>query len=101
MEHSEQALFEELLIEEVHKYEHLWKIKSNNFKDVERASNSWKEIAATLRSLSIATTDEACKKKWKYLRDAYSRLKREKVFRKVVMEHSTHRRMSNGSFINP
>ena len=53
-------MFKELLIKEVHKYEHLWKVKSKNFKDVERVNNLWKEIAST---------------KWKYLGDSYARLK--------------------------
>ena len=70
-------MFEELLIEEVHKYEHLWKVKSKYFKDVERANNSWKEIASTIQSVGVTASDDACKKKWKYLRDSYARLKRE------------------------
>ena len=74
---EQQALFEELLIEEVHKYEHLWKAKSKNFKDVERTNNSWKEIASTIQSVGVTASDDACKKKWKYLRDSYARLKRE------------------------
>ena len=74
---EQQALFEELLIEEVHKYEHLWKVKSNNFKDMERANISWKEIASTIQSMGVTASDNACKKKWKYLRDSYARLKRE------------------------
>ena len=69
-------MFKELLIEEVHKYEHLWKVKSKNFKDMERANNSWKEIASTMQSVGVTASDDACKK-WKYLRDSYARLKRE------------------------
>jgi len=68
-------LFEELLIEELRKYEHLWVVKSNKFKDTERANNSWKEISRTLSSVGIEKDETACKKKWKYLRDHYMRLR--------------------------
>ena len=53
------------------------KLSPKKFKDVERANNSWKEIASTIQSVGVTASDDACKKKWKYLRDSYARLKRE------------------------
>ncbi|CAB1417880.1 unnamed protein product [Pleuronectes platessa] len=39
---------EELLSEEVRKYEHLYNPSMSEYKDTEMASNSWKEISANV-----------------------------------------------------
>lgn len=67
--------FEELLIEEVRKYENLWKITSRSFKSVEMATASWKKVSDTLVSLGIQVSENECRKKWKYLRDNFIRLR--------------------------
>ncbi|CAB1418199.1 unnamed protein product [Pleuronectes platessa] len=44
---------EELLSEEVRKYEHLYNPSMSEYKDTEMASNSWKEISANGQQLHL------------------------------------------------
>lgn len=67
-----QAKFEEILINEIRSYEHLWKVVSTKHKDLQRCENSWEEISRKLKQ-----EKETCKSKWKYLRDTFIRKKKE------------------------
>ncbi|CAB1440701.1 unnamed protein product [Pleuronectes platessa] len=59
---------EELLSEEVRKYEHLYNPSMSEYKDTEMASNPWKEILA-----NVGLPVEECTKLWRRIRDKYVR----------------------------
>ncbi|CDQ78715.1 unnamed protein product [Oncorhynchus mykiss] len=69
---QDDASFEEKLIEEVRRYNHLYNTSLKDYKDFTITSNSWKEIAQTLR-----VEEQVCRTKWKKLRDRYVRLRRK------------------------
>ncbi|XP_057702311.1 transcription factor Adf-1-like [Corythoichthys intestinalis] len=62
---------DEMLIEEVRKYDHLYNASSRHYKDSQMARNSWKEIAENT-GLEVSE----CMKKWKNLRQKYVRVRR-------------------------
>ena len=62
----------ERLIEEVRKREHLYNMTSSDYKDAILKENSWEAIASVLQ----VDASEA-KKRWKSLRDTYSKKARE------------------------
>lgn len=43
-----QMDYDEKLIEEVRKYDHLWNYKRSDFKDSQKRKNSWQEISKQL-----------------------------------------------------
>ncbi|CAB1433018.1 unnamed protein product [Pleuronectes platessa] len=59
---------EELLAEEVRKYEHIYNPSLSEYKDAEIASNSWKEISA-----NVDLPVEESTKLWRRIRDKYVR----------------------------
>ncbi|XP_038835833.1 zinc finger and SCAN domain-containing protein 2-like isoform X2 [Salvelinus namaycush] len=69
---QDDASFEEKLIEEVRRYNNLYNTSLKDYKDFTITSNSWKEIAQTLR-----VEEQICRTKWKKLRDRYVRLRRK------------------------
>ncbi|XP_038854096.1 zinc finger protein 585A-like [Salvelinus namaycush] len=69
---QDDAIFEEKLIEEVRRYNNLYNTSLKDYKDFTITSNSWKEIAQTLR-----VEEQICRTKWKKLRDRYVRLRRK------------------------
>ena len=62
---------EELLAEEVRKYEHLYNPSLKEYKDTQMAINSWREI-----SLNVGLRVEDCSKMWRKLRDKFVRAKK-------------------------
>ena len=60
--------FEELLINCVREYEHLWTISSLKHRDLQRGDNSWAEIAETLNE-----SVEKCKIRWRSLRHTFKK----------------------------
>ncbi|XP_064165316.1 delta-aminolevulinic acid dehydratase isoform X1 [Anguilla rostrata] len=66
------ARFEERLCEEIRRYPHLYNSSLTKYKDSRTALNSWREIAQTL-----GRDEDACRQKWKYLRDRYVKAKRK------------------------
>ena len=62
---------EELLSEEVRKYEHLYNPSLASYKDAQMASNSWREISS-----NVGLPVDGCLKMWRKLRDKYVREKK-------------------------
>ena len=62
---------EELLAEEVRKYEHLYNPSLNDYKDTQMAINSWREI-----SVNIVQSSTLRPKMWRKLRDKYVRARK-------------------------
>ena len=62
---------EELLGEEVCKYEHLYNPSLKEYKDTQMAINSWREI-----SLIVGLRVEDCSKLWRKLRDKFVRARK-------------------------
>ncbi|TNN82811.1 hypothetical protein EYF80_006768 [Liparis tanakae] len=62
---------EELLSEEVRRYEHLYNPSMAGYKDAQMASNSWREISSN----GVLAVD-LCLKMWRRLRDKYVREKK-------------------------
>ncbi|CAB1441865.1 unnamed protein product [Pleuronectes platessa] len=77
---------EELLSEEVRKYEHLYNPSMSEYKDTEMASNSWKEISA-----NVGLPVEECTKPWRRIRDKYVRQ------RKMMSPRAIHLFITSGS----
>ncbi|XP_054706578.1 uncharacterized protein LOC129216388 [Uloborus diversus] len=63
---------EERLIELIRANPVIYTVSKKSFKDVQLKENCWNEISATL---SVPT--EACKQKWRYLRDYYTRRRKK------------------------
>lgn len=68
--------FEERLIAEVRKYEHLYNSSCKDYKDSKISYNSWREIG---HNIGMDATD--CMKRWKNLRDKYVRRRRKMACR--------------------
>ena len=66
------ANFDAKLAEEVRKHRHLYDPSLDDYKDLVLTSRSWKEIAKTLQ-----TEEHLCRKRWKYIRESFVRLKRK------------------------
>ena len=64
-------IFEDVLVEKVRSYSYLYCVSSNKYKDVARNDSSWHIIAQEISQLGVECTAEACKTKWRYLRDNY------------------------------
>ncbi|TNN54936.1 hypothetical protein EYF80_034881 [Liparis tanakae] len=62
---------EELLSEEVRRYEHLYNPSMAGYKDAQMASNSWREISS-----NVVLAVDLCLKMWRRLRDKYVREKK-------------------------
>ncbi|TNN80545.1 hypothetical protein EYF80_009284 [Liparis tanakae] len=62
---------EELLSEEVRRYEHLYNPSMAGYKDAQMASNSWREISS-----NVVLAVDLCLKMWRKLRDKYVREKK-------------------------
>ena len=62
---------EELLAEEVRKYEHVYNPSLKEYKDTPMAINSWREI-----SLNVGMRAEDCTKMWRKLRDRFVRARK-------------------------
>ena len=62
---------EELLAEEVRKYEHLYNPSLNDYKNTQMAINSWREI-----SVNVGLRVDECTKMWRKLRDKYVRARK-------------------------
>lgn len=64
--------FTENMIAEIRKYRHLYDTSLKEYKDCEMKDNSWTQI-----SLTLAIDKGDLQKKWKNIRDSYSRILRE------------------------
>ena len=62
---------QELLSEEVRRYEHLYNPSMAGYKDAQMASNSWREISS-----NVGLAVDLCLKMWRKLRDKYVREKK-------------------------
>src|SRR4029434_5101843 len=62
---------QELLGEEVRRYEHLYNPSMAGYKDAQMASNSWREISS-----NVGLAVDLCLKMWRKLRDKYVREKK-------------------------
>lgn len=60
------------LCEEVQRHPCLYDLSSRDYKDTEKVSNSWKEIAQTL-----GVNESACRLKWKSLREKFVRARKK------------------------
>jgi len=67
--------FDEVLIDLVRQYPHLYNKMSAERKDAQMARNSWHSIATAL-----STTADLCEKRWKALRNQFTKKKREIEF---------------------
>lgn len=65
---------DELLVEEVRKYEHLYCNATTQYKDTQMVRNTWKKI-----SQDIGIEEIECTRRWRSLRDKYVRLRKRLV----------------------
>lgn len=66
------ACFEKRLCEEIRRFPHLYNSSLKEYKDTLMVLNSWREVAQT-----VGRDENACRQKWKYLRDRYVKAKRK------------------------